>query len=184
MKRILLAAIAVFALALPAEAQQMGGFDTGTMPVQPATPSSSSHSAGQSVGGLFQLPVSRVAGNSGEIENLLWISSGGDITAKQVRLWDVKPTVGTTCTDGIAYVSNATDDAHLLLPPFTITPAAPTNTTGDAKTYASYTFGPPISWRNQDSSATKLVYGCVVTEATDTADESAAVYLDITGPQN
>lgn len=161
----------------------VGGYDSGTAPVQTATPNSSSHAAGTSVGGLFSIPIARTAGGSGEVENFIWISTGGDATGKQVRLYDKNPT-NTVCTDQTAFSSTGSDYQHLISIPFVFTPAAPTNTTGDAKTYGSYQFVPPLSFANQDSAATKNIYACVVTTATDTLDESAAVYINLTGPQN
>lgn len=158
------------------------GFDSGSAPVQTATPNGSSHAAGSSVGGLFSIPVARVNGGGGIITSLSWISTGGATTQLLVRLWDKNPT-GTTCTDQTAFVESATDDQHLLAAPFTMTPAAPAVTTGDTNTYAATT-GLTLSYKNQDSSATKNVYACVLTVATDTADESKAVYINLTGPQD
>ena len=169
-------------LSLPwvgAQAQQIS-YDSGTSPVQTATPNGSSHAAGSSVGGLFTYPIARVNGGGGIITTFWWISSGGATTQLLVRLWDRNPTA-TTCTDQTAFVSSAVDDQHLLTPPFAVTPVAPASTTGDSKTYASAT-GLTLSFKNQDASAGKNVYGCVTTTATDTADESSAVYTTVTGP--
>lgn len=186
MSRIFIASVAMlFAGAACAQSLgNVGGFDTGSRPVQTATPNSSSHAAGSSVGGLFSIPVARTPGGGAIVTQFMWISSGGATTQLLVRLWDVKPSGSTTCTDQTAFVSNATDDTHLITIPFTVTPAAPANTTGDAKTYAVNGFTPPISIRNQDASQTQYVYACVLTTATDTADESAAVYVNLTGPQD
>ena len=160
----------------------IGGFDSGSAPNQTATPNSSSHAAGSSVGGLFSVPVARTNGGGGIITTLYWVSTGGATTQLQVRLWDKNPT-NTTCTDQTAFVESVTDDVHLLAPPFTMTPAAPTGTTGDSNTYAvvqSLT----LSFKNQDLTPSKNVYACVQTLATDTADESKAVYINLTGIQD
>ena len=160
----------------------VGGYDSGSFPIQTATPNSSSHAAGSSVGGLFSIPVARTNGGGGIITTFYWTSTGGATTQLLVRLWDKNPT-NTTCTDQTAFVESATDDEHLLTVPFTMTPVAPANTTGDSNTYASVT-GLTLSFKNQDGTAGKNVYACVVTTATDTADESKAVYINATGPQD
>jgi hypothetical protein len=161
-----------------ASAQQFS-YDSGSSPVQTATPNSSSHAAGSSVGGLFSFPIARFNGGSGIITSFWWTSTGGATTQLVVRLWDAKP-LNTTCTDQTAFSGSAADDQHLLTPPFALTPAAPASTIGDSKTYASST-GLTLSFKNQDSPSGKNIYGCVVTAATDTADESAAVYTNVTG---
>lgn len=161
----------------------VAGFDSGSAPVQMATPANSSHAAGTSVGGLFTLPAARIAGGQGEIGNLLWRSVGGSTGVLVIRIWDVSP-AATTCTDNTAFVGSATDDKHLVATPFSITPAAPGSTTGDASTYATKAFTPPASFANQDSTPTPNIYVCAVTVATDTADENHAVYVDTTGPQD
>jgi len=169
--------------ALAQSVTNVGGFDSGSLPIQTATPNGSSHAAGSSVGGLFKIPVARTLGGGALPIRFIWISTGGAVTQLLVRLWDVKP-VGTTCTDQTAYVGAAADDQHLVTIPFAFTPAAPANTTGDAKTYAEQDFTPPLSIRNQDATQTQYVYACVVTTATDTADESNAVYANLLGPQD
>ena len=185
MRRFLLAS-AFSVLAIPACAQSLGnvgGFDSGSLPIQTATPNGSSHAAGSSVGGLFKIPVARTLGGGALPIRFIWISTGGAVTQLLVRLWDINPT-HSTCTDQTAYAASITDDQHLVTIPFSFTPAAPSNTTGDAKTYAEQDFTPPLSIRNQDSTQTQYVYACVVTTATDTADESAAVYANLLGPQD
>lgn len=159
---------------------QVVGYDSG-MVTATATPANSSHAAGTSIGGLFSVSFFRVSGGSGEVGNLMWISSGGSTGALVVRLWQKNPS-GTTCTDNSAYAGSATDDANLIIPPFTITPSAPAVTTGDAKTYATYQFTPPLSATNASSNTT--LYACVTTVATDTADQNQAVRLGVSGPQD
>lgn len=167
-----------FAQSLPVQA---GGYDNGSQSVQSATPNSSSHAAGSSVGGLFSVPIGRLNGGaSGIITNVSWISTGGATTQLLVRLWDKKP-VNTTCTDQVAFVESITDDEHLISIPFIMTPAAPAVTTGDTNTYAQVS-SLTLSFHNQDGNTN--VYACVLTTATDTADESKAVYINIAGPQD
>lgn len=159
----------------------VGGFDSG--PIQASeTPANSSHAAGTSVGGLFTLGVARTNGGSGIITNYAFKSSGGSTGSYVIRIWDKNPS-NTTCTDNSAFSGSATDDANLIVPPFTITPAAPASTTGDSNTYAAVT---QVSWdyKNADGTASQNVYACAVTVATDTADENKAVYMTVSGPQN
>ena len=181
MSRIFIASVAMlFAGAACAVAWQCGRLRYGLKAGSDGDAEQFIHAAGSSVGGLFSIPVARTPGGGAIVTQFMWISSGGATTQLLVRLWDVKPSGSTTCTDQTAFVSNATDDTHLITIPFTVTPAAPANTTGDAKTYAVNGFTPPISIRNQDASQTQYVYACVLTTATDTADESAAVYVNLT----
>ena len=158
------------------------GLDSGSSPWQTVTPANSSHAAGTSVGGLFSVPMARSIGGSGIITNVMLKSVGGSTGTYLVRLWDVKP-VNSTCTDNTAFAGSAVDDEHLVAIPFSLTAAAPANTTGDSSTYASST-GLTIDYRNQDAVATKNVYACLVTTATDTSDDGAAIYLNLTGTQN
>lgn len=192
MKKLLLASF--FALiALSANAQQIvSGFDPGPLWVT-ATPNSSSHAAGTSVGGLLKIPFGRggptpappattALGYSGIITQFAWISTGGATTQLVVRLWAKNP-VNTTCTDQTAFAGSATDNKYLITPPFSITPAAPASTTGDSNTYASIT-GITYDFQNYDTPQTIYIYACVVTAATDTADESSPIYAMASGPQN
>ena len=160
----------------------VGGYDSGSSPIQTATPANSSHAAGVSIGGLFSIPIARTNGGSGIATTLYWTSTGGAVTQLLVRLWDKNPT-NTTCTDNTAFAESATDDQHLLITPFTMTPAAPVNTTGDTNTYITVA-GLTLSFKNQDAVATKNVYACVLTTSTDTADENKAVYINLTGVQD
>lgn len=196
MRRALLSLALFFAACLPAGAQNVNincfngvvqgnawgpcadsGPITGTGAVN-----SSSHAAGTSVGGLIMVPI----GYSGIVTNFMWQSPGGSTGVLVVRIWAWKPT-STTCTDQTAFASNATDDQHLITPPFSITPAAPAVTTGDVKTYASVT---QVTWdfSNQDGTnavaPSRNLYVCAVTVATDTADESTSVVAMLSGPVN
>lgn len=189
---ILIAAVGALAfaiaLALPAPrahaAGNVGGYDSGSSAAQSVATGSSHSASGYSVGGLFSMPLAMQPNGSGELENIIWISAGGSTVALTVRLWDKKP-ANTTCADGSAFVGSTTDDARLLTPPFTMTPAAPSVTTGDAKTYATTAFTPPLSFKNQDANPpNNVVWGCAVISAADTADNSSTVVMSPSGPQN
>jgi hypothetical protein len=157
------------------------GFDSGPVTKANAV-SGSSHAAGVSVGGLFTIPVARIAGGSGIITNFSWTSPGGATVTYAVRIWDKNP-ASTTCTDNTNFAGNATDDMNLIVPPFSITPAPPGSTQGDAKTYASVA-GITWDYKNADSPASQNLYGCVVATATDTADENTSPVMMLAGPQN
>jgi hypothetical protein len=157
----------------------IGGYDSGPVTAT-GTVNSSSHGAGVSVGGLITVPWARINGGSGIITNFSWTSPGGAVVQYVVRIWAKFP-ASTTCTDNTNFAGNATDDRALITPPFAITPAAPASTQGDAKTYASQT-GVTWDFRNQDN--TLNAYVCVVTTATDTADESTSPVVMLSGPQN
>jgi hypothetical protein len=167
---------------LPTGAMAQAALDTGSASVQSFTPANASHVAGKGVGAqtatalgaLLSFPVARAPGGSGLALQISVASAGGDVPTLQVRLWDVLP-ANTTCEDNTSYVGSATDDAHLITPPFTLGAlAAPPNTTGDAKTYVSISWTPPLSFRNQDATRTVNVYGCLV--ATSTFTPAAAAY--------
>jgi len=155
-----LAAAFVLLAAAPAFGQ---GRERGMITVV-GTGGSVSHTAGQSVGGVFAIPLGRQNTGSGIVTNFMLIDAGGSITALLVRIWQKNPS-GSTCNDNAAFVSNAADDAHLIVPPFTVTPAAPANTTGDAKTYASVA---GVTWDYQNPLGDVLVYVCLITQATQT----------------
>jgi len=184
-----LAALAGLILSLaPASAlaqaypQAVVGFDPGPT-IAEATPANASHAAGTSVGGLFSVPIARVPGGSGIATNLFWKFTGGGTGSYVVRLWSVQPT-NTTCTDNVAYSqSNEQDDRFLIVPPFTITAAAPGNTTGDSASYAQQ-LGITFDYRNLDSTRTPNIYECLVTTGIDTADENKLIRAYGSGPQN
>lgn len=167
------------------ESNVIVGGNTGSAPVQTATPANSSHAAGVSVGGKFTIPVARFNGGSGTITGLTWISTGGNTVQYLVRLWDKNP-ASTTCTDNSAFVENITDDQHLIAIPFTMTPQAPVVATGDTNTYATVT-GLSFSYKNQDTSPSQNVYACVITVSTQPgspSDANKAVYINLTGTQD
>lgn len=162
--------------------QTIGSYDLGPITAQ-ATPANSSHAAGVSIGGLFVVPLAQnVTNPSGILTSFFWKSVGGDTGAKVGRIWTKNPT-NTTCTDNTNFAGSDTDDVFLITPPFSFTPAAPANTTGDSATYASV-LGNTWDYKNSDSPLTKNLYVCVVTGATDTSDENKIVRVTLSGPQN
>jgi len=172
----------------------VGGYDTGSAPFVSVTAGSSAKSTGMAIGcatgtcagnlgALFTLPVARTNGGSGLLLQVQWTSVGGSTVGVMVELWDKNP-ANTTCKDQTNFVSSATDDAHLLTPPFTMTPAAPASTQGDSKTFASYSFVPPLSFKNQDGTASQNIYACVISTGSDTADESAVISLGANAVQD
>jgi hypothetical protein len=159
----------------------VNGYDSGAVSAT-ATPANSSHAAGVSIGGLFSVAVARTNGSSGIITSFNYKSTGGSTGSLAVRIWQKNPS-GTTCTDNTAFSGADADDANLITAPFTITPAAPASTTGDSATYAAVTV---VSWdyKNVDTSPGQNLYVCLVTVATDTADENKLVRVQLSGPQN
>ena len=173
MLRILMAALAACLLASPALAQTP--FTDG-MTQSSKTPANASHAAGTSVGGLFTLPMS---GFRGELRNFYLRSTGGSTGSYVVRIWARQPTA-STCTDNVAFAGSTTDDALLLTAPFTVTPAAPASTTGDASTYAVQA-GLALDFLNKDVPQAGSLYVCLVTVATDTADQNNVVVVSVSG---
>jgi hypothetical protein len=164
----------------------VAGFDSGTAPALGAgatqTPANSSHTAGKVVGGLFTIPVARVAGGSGAVSRFFGYSVAGDTTGLLWRIWDKSP-ASTTCTDNSNFVGSATDDLHLIAQPFSATPAAVAQTQGDAKTYFEVDFLPPASYKNQDTSPSANIYACAVATATYTPGVGA-YSVDASGYEN
>ena len=159
-----------------------GGFDSGVVRTS-ATPSSAAHSAGQAVGGLLTIPIARTAGGSGLITSILGWSSWGSTNAYVLRLWQKTP-ANTTCADGSAFASSATDDSSLIGGgPTTISFNAPANVTGDPKTYATLT-GITWDYKNSDTTSSQNVYACLITNAADTPGAGATLSLSLSGPQN
>ena len=169
------------------------GGESGTAPVQTATPANASHAAGQSVGGLFSIPMLPTAGGGGLLEYIPIMSVGGDPAALQVRAWDRKPTNSAfACTDNAAYADGSgstggtvgADQSHMLPGfPQSVTLAIPANTTGDAKSYGTITLSPPISVKNQDGTPTTNIYVCLQATTTYTPG-GAAYYVNAIGPLN
>ncbi len=172
---------------------QGGGYDSGTAPVQTATPANASHVAGKVVGGLFSIPMLRTVGGGGLLEYVPVMSVGGDTPTLQVRVWDRLPTNSAfACTDNANYADGSgstggtvgADQSHMLPGfPQSVTLAAPANTTGDAKTEGTITLTPPISVKNQDATPTTNLYVCLVATATYTPG-GAAYYINAIGPQD
>lgn len=154
------------------------GFDSGAVTAT-GTGGSTSHLAGDSVGGLLSIPVVRTSGGSGIITNFALIDAGGSTNALVVRIWQKNPS-STTCTDDSPFASNATDDLSLIVPPFSVTPSAPAVTTGDAKTYASVA---QVTWDYKNASSTTNLYVCLVTVSTQTIS-GANQSVMLSGPQN
>lgn len=138
--------------------------------------------------GIFVVPIGRLAsgnnvganiGQSSIVTQIALTSSGGSTGQYVVRAWS-QPPLKTTCVDNTAFAGNfATDDNYLITPPFSLTPAAPAVTTGDASTYASLTV------QTFDfASANGLAYICLQTVSTDTADQNNPIRIMMSGPQN
>lgn len=157
------------------------GYDSGIISAT-ATPVNSSHAAGTSIGGLFSVALARTAGGSGIITNFNYKSTGGSTGQLVARIWQKNPS-SSTCTDNVAFVSSNTDDANLITSPFSITPAAPSVTTGDSATYISIQ-GVTWDYKNLDTTPGLNIYICLITVATDTADQNNSVRVQLSGPQN
>ena len=162
----------------------VSGFDSGPVPATcTGTPcvANSSHAAGTSVGGLYTMPLARVAGGSGILTGLQYISLGASVGQYVLRAWTKLPQ--STCTDNVAFANNAADDPFLLNgTPISLTPAAPAVATGDARTYA------PLSvvwdYKNNDTVPSQNLYFCIQTVLTNTADENSSPELMASGIQN
>jgi len=189
-KTLLVASTAMTMLVVPALGQsvavQAGGYDSGPS-VSTALNSvvSASHAGGTSVGGLFTIPLARNSNpaiNSAIITGVQMISTSGSTGTYILRAWSKIPQ--STCSDNSAFSINSADDPYLIVgTPALITPTAPANTTGDARTYGSLT-GLTWDFHNADSTPSQNIYACLVTSGTDTADDGGQIRLTFVGPQN
>lgn len=161
----------------PGNPQPTTGFNSGPVTLS-KNPANATHLQGTSVGGLYTLPVARVAGASGEIRNLLVHSLGGYTNAYEIRAWSKNPT-STTCADNVAFTGNVTDNQYLIESPFTVYPYVPVGSTGS---YRSVN----VNWnyKNTDSPTTTNIYLCIIAGADDAKDANNAVVVTVSGPQN
>jgi hypothetical protein len=157
------------------------GYDSGVVRVS-ATPGSGAHAAGQSVGGLFSIPIARVNGGSGIITTVQAYTSWNSQATYLLRLWQRNP-VNTTCTDGSAFVGSNTDNAYLITPPLALQFNTPAPSTGDGNSYANQSAA-SIDYKNVDGTTTQNVYACLVTNASDTPGGSATLSVGLSGPQD
>jgi hypothetical protein len=157
------------------------GYDSGIVRAT-ATPASSAHSAGQSIGGLFSVPIARVNGGSGIVSGIHVWTSWGSTATYVLRLWQKNP-ANTTCTDGSSFSGSAIDDANLIVGPTALQFNAPLNTTGDSKTYADLT-ALSLDYKNADGTTTQNLYACLVTNSSDSPGSSATLSVGLAGPQN
>lgn len=159
----------------------VSGSESGPVQVISPTLNAGSYTAGMSLGGLFTVPIARVAGGSGGLTQFWYKSKAGSVGQVLVRIWQKTP--AGTCTDHTAYVGSAADDANLVLSPFAVTPVGPAVATGDAQTYGPFYPG-RTSYVNADTVPSRNLYVCVLTVATDTADESNTVSVTLSGDTN
>jgi len=157
----------------------VGGYDSGPVSAV-ATPANSSHAAGTSVGGLYTIAIARTTGGSGLVNNLIYKSTGGSTGNLTAVIWRKLP-ANTTCTDNVAFAPSDVDDADLITAPVSIAPVAVAGYT--TATFAQIS---SVAWSytNTDTSPSKNLYVCVVTVATDTADENAQIRVTLSGAQD
>jgi hypothetical protein len=184
-RRIILAACA--ALASGAAMAQTTNNGPGTNPtfgaVWQATGvvANSSHAGGTSIGGLTAINAARNAGLGGWITGFNMISPGASVGSYVVRLYQSSPAAGAfACADNAAFVDTSAAKLLLIAPPFTIAPAAPGSTTGDAATYGQIA---NVAWPFL-ASVNQNVYACVVTVSADTADQANPLILGLDVVQN
>jgi hypothetical protein len=175
----------------------VGGYDSGSAPYAIATPAASSHTAGSAlgpttataIGGIWTIPLLRTAGGGAILTQLQMQAIGGDAASGYWYLFDRLPTnSGFTCEDATAFAFGsstgyATDRAHLITPPFTMTLAALGQATGDAASYQAQGFTPPISVHNQDGTPAQNIYGCFKLTAILTPSGSPFI-VNASGPQD
>lgn len=141
----------------------VGGFDA-QVNVAP-TIQAAAYASGNAVGALQSVAVFRTTAQpSGIINGLTLAWKGAETTALTFYVFDTNPT-GSTCTDKSAFSLAAADIPKLILPPFTMTAAAPS--VGTTSTSAMSTFS-ALSVNNKDGAATTNLYVCSVSGGTFT----------------
>lgn len=158
MKKVLAALLLSTSLA---HADNVGGYDAGTpfIPVLTTT----SHTSGQSLGGLQTVSVFRQTGVPSHIfDNIQITSIGGATTSLTFYVYDTKPT--GTCKDGVAFVEANSDIPLRAMAPFVLTPAV----VGVGTTSATAQLTQVVSIRNGDQPATPNIYICIVGGGTAT----------------
>lgn len=139
------------------------------------------HNAGSSVGGLQPIPVARISGGAGWINQISMNSTAGATNQIVFRVYKSTPAGGSyVCTDGTALTDTAAARALLITPPFAGTLTAPASTTGDATTYTTQQ---GVWWPFVTSGNTN-VYVCAVTVANDTTDPASTVMFGAAAVQS
>ena len=142
---------------------QVGGYDTGVS-VTP-TIQNAAYASGNAVGALQTVAVFRTSAQpSGILTGIFLAWKGTETTGLTFYVFDTNPT-GSTCTDKSAFSLATTDVPKLIIPPFTLTAAAPT--VGTTTTSAASLFS-PFSIKNGDGAATVNLYVCAVSGGTFT----------------
>lgn len=135
MKRLLIAGLLLLAPVIAwAQGLTVGGleFSVGAIP----TVQNAAYTAGQSLGGLQTISISRTSNVTGVLQQIGIESKGGSTVAVVIYVWDTNP-AGTTCTDKTNFVVSQADNQHLITgKPIVLNPA--TVAAGqDTHTYAS-----------------------------------------------
>jgi hypothetical protein len=138
------------------------------------------HNAGSSVAGLQAIAAARGTGLAGWINQFTINSTTAGTNQLLVRLYKSTPAGGAyACTDGSAFVDTAAARALLITQPFSITMAAPANTTGDATAYGTN----QGVWWPFVTSGNANVYACVVAVANDTTDVGSTIMFSVAALQ-
>ena len=171
----------------------VAGNESGTAPVQTATPANASHTAGQSVGGLFTIPMLRVAGGGGLLEysrcHVGWrrhtdVASHASGIASRPTPTSPAPTTRPMRT---APVQRAAQSALTSPTCFRLSAERDAGRTGQyygrRQDLGVPRASPPISVKNQDGTPSVNLYVCLVATTTYTPS-GAAYYVNAIGPQD
>lgn len=140
-----------------------GGYNDD--PVVVPTIQAAAYASGNAVGALQTVPVFRTTAQpSGILNNwfLQWL--GTETTPLTFYVFNALPS-GSTCTDKTAFVLAAADASKLIMPPFTLTAAAPAVGTTLTSANSSFT---PLSVKNKDGTPSVNLYVCAVSGGTFT----------------
>lgn len=152
------ALLATLMVMAPARAQMLGSdIQANVAP----TIQNIAYSSGNAVGALQTVGVFRSIG-SGLFNGVVLAWKGTETTALTYYVFDSKPNA-STCTDGSAFSLAAADIPKLVLPPFTLTAAAPSVGTTTTSAQSSFT---AFSVSNKDG--TNNLYVCTVSGGTFT----------------
>lgn len=134
------------------------------------------YSAGQCLGGLLTIPISKAVGIAGILQQIQVASKGGSTVGIVVYVWQTNP-VNSTFNDRANIVISQVDNEALIIPPTIVTPALVTSAQ-DTTTYGTaQNLAAPFE--NTEESAN--IYVALVANASVTPATVSDLRLNIQG---
>lgn len=155
----------------------VGGFEfnVGDTP----TVQNAAYAAGQSLGGLQTISVSSTNSITGILSQIVVASAGGSTVGVVVYAWDKNP-ASTTCTDKSNFVSNATDNLHMIGIPQLLTPALSVSAQDTSTRAAATNLASPFT----NGSTNTNIYVCVLANAAVTPATTTDYRIQLSGTKD